>query len=313
MLIEERIKPLTAPASPWSPATVAGLVTDLIRSARPRQWVKNVLVLAAPGAAGVLLEARAVSAAVVAFAAFSLAASGAYLINDVVDVAGDRLHPTKKARPIAAGRVPIPVALVTAAALLAAGLGTAALDGPRLVGVTVVYVGLTLSYSLVLKNEPVIDVATVAAGFVLRAIAGGVATGVRLSDWFVIVASFGSLFMVSGKRNAEQATLADQGAAHRRTLASYNASYLHYLRTLSSAVAILAYCLWAFERSKEGGPGAIYSELSIAPFVLGILRYGLLLEAGGGGAPEEVVLSDRVLQLMGLAWAGLFAVGVYWR
>jgi decaprenyl-phosphate phosphoribosyltransferase len=172
------------------------------------------------------------------------------------------------------------------------------------------YVALTLSYSLWLKHQPVIDIAAVAAGFVIRTIAGGVAAGVPISEWFLIVASFGSLFMVTGKRSAEFAELGEDRVHTRVTLSFYTASFLRYVRSLTSSVAIAAYCLWAFEKANAAHTH-FWFELSIVPFVLGILRYALLLETGHGGAPEEIVLNDRTLQILGLIWVALFAVGVY--
>ncbi|HEV7886346.1 MAG TPA: decaprenyl-phosphate phosphoribosyltransferase [Acidimicrobiales bacterium] len=288
--------------------TVAG---GLLRTARPKQWVKNVLVFAAPGAAGVLSEAGPLGRTAAAFVVFCLAASGTYLLNDSLDYAADRLHPVKRHRPVAAGVVPVRIARVAGAVLLVLAVAVAwPVAGWRLALVVGVYVVLTLSYSLWLKHQPVIDIAAVAAGFVVRTIGGGVAAGVPISQWFLIVASFGSLFMVSGKRSAEFAEMGDDRANTRVTLSFYTASFLRYVRSVTSSVAIAAYCLWAFEKA-NAATTHVWFELSIVPFVLGILRYALLLETGHGGAPEEVVLTDRTLQVLGLAWAVLFAIGVY--
>lgn len=301
--------PLEPPAPPagWRGSVAGGLV----RSARPRQWIKNVLVFAAPGAAGVLTEARPLAKTAVAFVVFCLAASGTYFLNDSLDLEADRLHPKKRHRPIASGVVSLGLARVMAALLLLGSVGLAlALTRWQLAVVVGCYVGITLSYSLWLKHQPVIDIAAVAAGFVLRTIAGGAAANVPISEWFLIVASFGSLFMVSGKRSAEFDEMGEDRAATRVTLSFYTASFLRYVRSTTSSVAILAYCLWAFEKANAAHTH-VWFELSIVPFVLGILRYALLLDTGHGGAPEEVVLTDRTLQIVGLAWAVLFAVGVY--
>jgi decaprenyl-phosphate phosphoribosyltransferase len=169
---------------------------------------------------------------------------------------------------------------------------------------------VTFSYTLWLKHEPVIDLAAVAAGFVFRAIAGGVATGVPLSDWFLIVAGAGSLFVVTGKRHAEQVELGSDSLEHRRTLGEYSTAFLGYVRAVSSGVMITAYCLWAFENAAASGDETWF-RLSIVPFVIAILRYALVIDQGGGGAPEEVVLSDRVLQVVGLVWLVTFALGVH--
>ena len=149
-----------------------------------------------------------------------------------------------------------------------------------------------------------------ASGFVLRAISGGIAAHVAISDWFLIVASFGSLFMVAGKRHAEHVDLREGRGAHRATLEEYSLGFLSYVRSVSSGVAIAAYCLWAFEKAKLAGDPVLF-QLSIIPFVMAILRYALLLDAGRGGAPEEIVIGDRTLQVLGLVWVALFAAGVY--
>ena len=136
-----------------------------------------------------------------------------------------------------------------------------------------------------------------------RAIAGGVATGVPLSDWFLIVAGAGSLFIVTGKRHAEQVELGSDSLEHRRTLGEYSTAFLGYVRAVASGVMITAYCLWAFENAAHTGDDTWF-RLSIVPFVIAVLRYALVVDQGGGGAPEEVVLSDRVLQVVGVIWAG---------
>ena len=303
-------QPAASAAVPGVPASTPPLARSLLRSARPKQWAKNVLVFAAPGAAGVLTEADELARTLAAFAAFCLAASGTYFLNDALDADADRRHPTKRHRPVAAGHVSPGLAKVMAVVLVLAALAVAApFNSGKLALVVGGYVAITVSYSVWLKHEPVVDLGAVASGFVLRAIAGGVATDVPLSDWFLIVAGAGSLFIVTGKRHAEQMELGDASAGHRSTLAEYSAAYLNYVRAVTSGVAITAYCLWAFENAEAVGD-TFWFRLSIVPFVAGILRYALVVEQGGGGAPEEIVLRDRVLQLFGLMWVAAFAVGV---
>ena len=132
----------------------------------------------------------------------------------------------------------------------------------------------------------------------------------RISTWFLIVAAAGSLFIVTGKRSAEVTLLGDDSAGHRRALAGYTDAYLRYVRSVATSVAVLAYCLWAFEFSKSVGE-PVWFELSIVPFVLGLLRYALLLDQGEGGAPEDLLLADPVLLSIGVAWAVTFAAAVY--
>ncbi len=282
----------------------------LLRTARPKQWLKNLLVFAAPGAAGVLIDARPLIRSAVAFAVFCLVASGTYFLNDCFDVAADRCHPTKRLRPVAAGVVGLGWAATTGVALIASGLGLATALGWRMVVVIVSYLAVQVSYTLWLKWEPILDLAAVAAGFVLRAIAGGVAAGVPISEWFLIVAMFGSVFVVAGRRSAELRALGDRRSASRATLAAYTASFLRFVLMMSSTVAVTAYCLWAFE-SQKADRGGVWFQLSIVPFALAMMRYGFLLDLGLGGAPEDVVLDDRSLQVLGLLWLVTVGVGVY--
>src|SRR2546421_94081 len=305
-------RPAAAPGSEApAPASRPSLALSLLRTARPKQWVKNVLVFAAPAAAGVLAEPVQLGRTMVAFVAFCLAASGTYFLNDALDVEADRQHATKRDRPIAAGLLSTRLAKIVAVVLIVIALGISApFNSGRLVAVVAAYVVVTVSYSLWLKHEPVIDLGAVAAGFGLRAIAGGAVTGVPLSNFFLIVVGAGSLFMVAGKRHAELNELGDASSNHRATLGHYSDAFLNYVRAVTSGVAITGYALWAFEKADQVG-NQFWFRLSIVPFVLAILRYALTVEQGGGGAPEEVVLSDRMLQVLGVLLLACFAIGVY--
>jgi decaprenyl-phosphate phosphoribosyltransferase len=287
----------------------------LVRTARPRQWVKNLLVFAAPAAAGVLDEAGPLADAVVAFGAFCLAASGTYLLNDVADREADARHPTKRNRPIASGVVPPATGAVVGVVLVLSGVALGLVADWHLSVTVAIYVAVTTAYSHWLKHVVILDVVAVAAGFVLRAIGGATATGVPVSDWFFIVTSFGSLFVVTGKREGEVGDLAEEegdAADVRATLGEYTEDYLSYLRTISSAVMFMAYCVWAFETADAADAGSIpWFELSILPFVVAVLRYSLLLDRGEGGTPEELFFRDRPLQLAGLVWATVYGTAVY--
>ena len=285
-------------------------LAGLIRTARPKQWMKNVLVVAAPAAAGVLGHGSVIFDTTVAFVAFCFAASGTYFLNDAQDVEADRRHAKKRFRPIAAGLVPVPMARIIGVVLLGAGVGIAFLAGWRLPIVIGTYVVFTTAYSLWLKHVAVIDLGMVAAGFVLRLIAGAAAVNVRISVWFIVVGSFGSLFMVAGKRHAEHLELGNDRAGHRATLDVYTVEYLGYVRSVSTGVALVAYCLWAFDPQIHEH-GIVLFEVSIVPFVLAFLRYALLIERGEGGAPEDLVLADRPLQILGAMWVIIVAIGLY--
>lgn len=279
---------------------------------RPRQWLKNLLVFAAPLAAGKALEADVFWPTVGAFVSFCLASSATYLINDLRDVKADQEHPTKRHRPIAAGELAPSVAISMALGLFVLGLALAWLIRPELAGVVGVYVVFTVAYSLGLKHEPVLELAILSMGFLLRAVAGGVASNLPISQWFLIVAGFGSLFMAAGKRYSELTNVLSspvpQASAQRRSLAGYSLTYLRFVWGLAAAVTITAYCLWAFEVGVE--PSTVpWAQWSVLPFVIAILRYAVDIDKGEAEAPEDAVLGDRVLLLTGLAWLVLFGLG----
>ncbi len=292
------------------PRTPVSVARGVLRTMRPRQWVKNVLVLAAPFASGDLLRQGIVMELGVAFVAFSLAASGIYLINDANDVAADRAHPTKRNRPIAAGIVAPGLAMVVAAVLLAGSLALCVLASVQLLVVLAVYIAVQLAYCYWLKHQAVLDICIVASGFLLRAIAGGAATGILLSQWFLLVAGFGSLFMVAGKRYAEMMLAERTGAKIRKSLESYSASYLRFVWGLSATVLITTYSLWAFDIGVVRH-NTMWSVISIVPFVIAVLRYSVDVDSGNGGEPEEIALGDRVLQVLALLWVGTLTLAVY--
>jgi decaprenyl-phosphate phosphoribosyltransferase len=287
---------------------------DLLQATRPWQWAKNGLVFVAPGAAGALVHGRTALEALGAFGVFCAAASATYLVNDTIDVDQDRIHPSKRHRPIAAGRLRPSVALVTAGLLFAAALtGAALLAGYQLVGVVASYGGITLAYTLWLKRQPVIEMTAVAAGFVLRAVAGGVATHVALSSWFLVVTSFGALFLVIGKRTGEHESLGEDRGLHRSTLDLYSSQFLRSALTLTAAAAVTTYCLWAFDKSglSHHSHHLVLIELSVAPVITAVLYVLRILDAGGGGSPSRLVLEDRTLEVLALMWAALVGLGLY--
>jgi decaprenyl-phosphate phosphoribosyltransferase len=300
--------------APGDGAAPASLASGLIRLARPKQWAKNVLVFAAPAAAGVLDNRGPALNSLVAFASFCLAAAGTYYVNDARDADADRLHPDKRTRPVASGVVPVGIAYAGGALLIAAALALAFVANADLAATVAGYVALTTAYSAVLKHVAVVDLVAVAAGFVLRAVAGAAATDVPISDWFFIVTSFGALFMVSGKRSAEASEMGRGAAQFRAVLGAYSESYTAYLRSVTSGAVLVAYCLWAFEKAEASinPPSVPWYQLTILPFVMAVLRYALVLDKGDrGSAPEEIILGDRTLQVIGVAWAIVFGIGVY--
>ncbi|ANI42606.1 decaprenyl-phosphate phosphoribosyltransferase [Mycolicibacterium vaccae] len=294
------------------------LAAGVVKALRPRQWVKNVLVFAAPVAA--LADASFVDRmrddwpalllnVAVAFVVFSLAASSVYLVNDARDVEADRAHPTKRFRPIAAGVVSEPLAYVLAVTLGVLSLAISwVVVSPNLAMVMAVYIAVQLAYCFGLKHQAVIDICIVSSGFLIRAIAGGVAAEVPLSQWFLLTMAFGSLFMAAGKRYAELQLAERTGAKIRKSLESYTSSYLRFVWTLSATALVLCYGLWAFERDATGGTS--WFVVSMIPFTIAILRYAVDVDGGLAGEPEEIALKDRVLQLMALAWIGTVGAAV---
>ncbi|MEE3065843.1 MAG: decaprenyl-phosphate phosphoribosyltransferase [Actinomycetota bacterium] len=289
----------------------ANLITGVIKAMRPRQWVKNVLVLAAPVAAaghGVRYDyVDVLTKASVAFVVFSLAASAIYLINDVRDVEADREHPTKRFRPIAAGVVPEWLAYTLAVVLAAASLGISFWLTPNLAVVMGVYLAMQLAYCFGLKHQAVLDICIVSSAYLLRAIAGGAATDIPLSQWFLLIMAFGSLFMAAGKRYAELQLAERTGAAIRKSLESYTSTYLRFVWTMSATAFVMCYGLWAFERDR--GSGSWYA-VSMVPLTIAVLRYAVDVDGGLAGEPEEIALRDRVLQLLFLAWIATVGAAV---
>ncbi len=288
----------------------------MIKALRPKQWVKNALVVAAPAAAGgeMLFQERVLLDILIAFVVFCLAASSIYLINDARDVEADRAHPTKRFRPIAAGVLPVSLAYVMAVVLIAAAVGGSFLasSGPGLAIVVAVYIALQLGYCFGWKHQPVIDIALVSSGFMLRAMAGGVAASIVLSQWFLLVAAFGSLFMAAGKRYAELKLSLRSGAKIRKSLESYTPTYLRFVWTLAATAVVLSYALWGFDLSQEvSGTAAVWYQISMVPFTVAILRYASDVDRGDGGAPDEIALRDRTLQVLALFWIATIAIAVY--
>ncbi len=283
----------------------------LLISARPRQWTKNILILAAPAAAGLLGHGNVIGRLCITIVAFCLLSSGGYLINDALDVDHDRAHPRKRLRPIAAGVVPRTLAFVVGTLMFLGGFALAGSMGWWVLGIAVAYVVLTVSYSMLLKHEPVVEMIILAAAFVLRAAAGAATAGITLSPWFTIVVSFGALMMVAGKRQAEASGLGSGASMTRRVLTRYPPGFLRFVWMMSATITVTGYCLWALVPTASPEIDSPWPELSVIPFVVGILRYALLIESGVGEAPEEVFLTDRVLQIAGALWVGLYLTGVY--
>ncbi len=295
-----------------APPRAGGVPAGLLRTARPRQWVKNVLVVAAPAAAGELFSGHVLGRLALVFVLFTACAAAVYLVNDARDAEADRAHPVKRHRPIAAGQVPVPLAYAVGGTLAVLAPAAAALLCPPPVAVLLTaYLLMQLAYCVSLKNVLVVDLAVVTTGFLMRAVAGGLALGIPLSRWFLITTGFGALFMVAAKRYSEAVQMAGKAGATRALLTEYTTGYLRFVWQLAASVAVLGYCLWALE---EGGvPHASvlpWRQLSMVAFVLAVLRYAVFADRGTAGEPEDVVLRDRALALIGVVWMAMYGLAV---
>lgn len=289
-------------------------MTGLIKLARPKQWAKNVLVAAAPLAAGVLLQPLALAWVAIAFVCFSLAASSVYMINDVLDVNEDRAHPKKRLRPVASGQISPRTATIAAVLAALASLAIPAILGNfALAGVIGGYLILQALYVWRLKHEAVFDIACVAAGFLLRAIAGAVATGVIISNAFLVVVGFGALFMAVGKRYSEILSHKQEDKKTRKALDQYTPGYLRILLSISATIALVGYILWAFEIDAKNAADIPFAALSIIPFTLALMRYAKDADSAEVEAPEDALFADKGLLILGVLWLGLFVGQVLQR
>jgi decaprenyl-phosphate phosphoribosyltransferase len=287
----------------------------LASAMRPRQWIKNGLIAVAPAAAGVMTHADVIRHTVAAFLAFCCVSSAIYLFNDLRDIEADRQHPTKRFRAIAAGQLPFGVVKAAAAILLCAGFAIPfALWHPQqLLLVLGLYVVISINYIVWLKNVVIIELASVASGFILRAYAGAAASHIYVSTWFLVVISFGALFLVIGKRSSELET---HGAgATRKVLSEYTPGFLHSALTLSATVVVTGYCLWAFDTSLTGLSSIHHDivpiRLSVVPVVLAVLFIIRSSESTNAEAPEDLLLHNRIVQVLFLLWALALALGTY--
>ena len=287
------------------PLPLAGRARALLRATRPRQWPKNVLVWAPVLGAGAWDRAGVVSAGLIATVGFTLVASAVYLVNDICDSARDRLHPVKRYRPIASGALPIGWALsgALAAATAAFALAGATRHG-ELGDVLAGYLAISLAYSVALKHIPGLEILIVAFGFVWRPIAGAEATGIPTSGWFLQVCCGAALTVAAGKRIAELESLRSSASAHRNSLRFYRRGALRWVRRLSSLATLVCYLGWAVSRWQ--GTALIAAVGSAVPVAVALCRYGSRNDRGYGGAPEDLLLSDRPLQVSAVLWLVLF-------
>lgn len=284
----------------------------MLQLLRLRQWTKNLLLFAALVFAKKLFDADAVVLASLGFAAFCLASSSVYVINDLLDVERDRRHPRKRNRPIASGAISPDRAVVVAAALTVASLALAFWIAPAFGMATVLYVGLTHFYSLLGKNVVILDVLLIAFGFVIRAIAGALAIAVPISDWFILCMAFLALFLAVSKRTTELVTLKEEAGNTRPVLERYTETSLHTYTAVTMAATLICYGLYILDFQRQAGTDSRLLTLTFPIVVFGVFRYHHLAETTGmGDRPEEVLLRDRPIQLCALGFAVVAVTALY--
>ena len=285
---------------------MSSLFRDIVLLLRPHQWVKNLLVLAPPFFGGVLFTGWGMAFIMFfAFLAFSLASSVGYVINDVVDLEADRLHPQKKLRPIASGKVRKVEALVIA---LAAFVGAVVISYSVDIGflaVVIAYMVLSVLYSLYLQRFALIDCFVIAIGFVLRIEAGGLASGTVVSNWLLLTTFVLSLLLALGKRRHEFTAAAADPSGHRESLSGYSLNFLDQAITIFATTAIVTYAIYAIE------VGSKVFLITVEFACYGVLRYMHLVQGSISGDPTESLLRDPPLLLCVLLWLVLTAVILY--
>jgi 4-hydroxybenzoate polyprenyltransferase len=278
------------------------MLNALIKTMRPRQWTKNVFIFAALVFDKQLLDANSLLRTLAGFALFCLISSSVYIFNDLADVEADRKHPEKKNRPIASGKLPVSTAWIAGIALVIITFALSWLLSPGFELVVVVYFLINMAYSKWLKHIPILDVLIIASGFVLRVHAGVTLIDVeRFSPWLYVVMTLLSLFLGFGKRRAELALLAHGAGSHRKVLDGYTLPLLDQYIMIVSGTTIVAYSLYTF--SAPNVPENHSMMLTIPFVVYAIFRYLYLIEVKhAGGAPEEILLSDRPFQIAMILW-----------
>lgn len=289
-------------------ASGGSLLLALIEALRPRQWSKNVLLFAGLIFAMKLGDLAAVSQAALGFVVFCAVSSAGYLFNDLADVEQDRLHPKKRGRPLASGRIRPAHAVGLGSTLLVGGLLSALLVNWRFALLVLAYVLLNVAYNAGLKHVVLVDAFALATFFVIRAVAGAVAIGVPISPWLYICTILGALFLGLTKRRHELVLLGAGAASHRQILSEYSTELLDQLITIVTASLIMAYSLYAF--SAENLPRDNAMMVTVPIVLFGIFRYLYLVHRRDlGGSPEEVLLGDWPMLATGLLF-GVTSVAV---
>jgi decaprenyl-phosphate phosphoribosyltransferase len=281
-----------------------------VQTARPRQWPKNLLVFAAPLAGATLGRDDGLGYALTAAVAFVAASAAVYYVNDVIDAPRDRLHPVKRSRPVASGRLPAAHALILAALSAAAAVSLGFWIGePRLAALIAGYLALSLLYGLVLKHLAIIELIFVASGFVFRALGGAVATHVPPSGWFLLVCSLGALMVAIAKRVTELMILGGQAASHRPVMRWYSLAGLRLSQRLVAVAMIAAYLLWAY--GEHNGWMRAWHLASAIPLAAALIRFDRLTGRAGDRPVEDLIIRDGLMVGCELSWLAMFVVGLW--
>ena len=291
------------------PSAARSVARSLLASLRPAQWTKNLIIFAALLFGERLLDPRSVLYAAAAFVIFCALSGVVYLVNDVADREADRRHPRKMHRPIASGELPVRTALGAAVMLGAISVGAAFLLRPMFGVLAASYLGLLALYSGPLKHIVIIDVLTIAIGFVLRAAAGAVAIDVAVSHWLYVLTILLALFLALSKRRHELVLLAEGATGHRPTLEEYSPYLLDQMIAVVTASTLVAYAFYTVSPETVAKFGTDRLGLTLPLPIYGIFRYLYLVhQKEGGGSPAEMLMTDRPLLLCSAAWA--IAVGI---
>jgi len=283
-----------------------GFAGSYLRLARPKQWTKNGFVLAGVVFAHEALMVTSVASALLAFVAFCALSGAVYATNDVLDVEEDRKHPIKRRRPVASAEISPRSAMVFAAVLAIAGLALSFAVGPGVGLAGVAYLALQTVYTPVLKHTAILDVMSISAGFVIRALAGVAAVGSPISPWLIVCTALLTLFLGFSKRRHEIASLGDGATIHRKNLRDYSVPLLDEMMNIMISATIIAYVLYTVFAYEN------YYMMTSIPFVIyGVFRYMLLVHRNGGGNPDTLLLRDRPLQITLLLWLAVAGAVIY--
>ncbi len=283
-----------------------GFPAAYVKLARPKQWTKNGFVLAGLVFSGEALEASSLVAALLAFAAFCALSGAVYAANDVLDVEEDRKHPTKRNRPVASGLISSRAATIYAVLLAVSGLALAFFVAPGVGVAGLAYLILQAVYTPILKHQPILDVMSISAGFVLRALAGAAAVAVAISPWLIVCTGLLTLFLGFSKRRHELAVLGDIASTHRKNLREYSVELLDEMMNIMVSATIIAYTMYTFFAHQDR-----WMMASIPFVVYGVFRYMLLVHRDGGGNPDTLLLRDRPLQITLLLWIAVVMTVIY--